>query len=271
MIRSFTYLESNKVKYDEEPVSSVSSKLNPGLYIIEYIEYPVYDVQITQHNIINRDGFDYPKSNFVNDIVESFLDQEKTDLLNSCGMYNRFGVMLYGSPGCGKSTIINNISSKVIDNGGLIFIIKNTDNSISHCWDFVKKIRQIQDNRICILFDEFDEYMKEESFIKHIMDGQYSIDNCLFLMSTNYIDNIPASIKERPSRCKYSIKIEGVQDENIIFNIIKNTLNNMSEVEIRSACKKLKGESLDVIKQYCFDEILGLSKYQKNDSIGFKV
>ena len=68
--------------------------------------------------------------------------------------------------------------------------------------------------KLFIEFDEFDEFVKEgkEGLIKTFLDGSSSTNNTIFLAMTNYIERIPDSIKNRPSRFKYQIEIEEVSN-----------------------------------------------------------
>lgn len=267
MYKQFIYLKNKEVKYEESDVIYSDSILSPGLYELTYVQYPLYKVVVKTQFIRNKSKIEHINSKYIDNIVDKFLDKKISKKLKSINMDNRFGILLYGDAGTGKSSIINDIIH-ICSNESLIFIISNKDEYLKECWDFITRIRESQNNNIIIIFDEFDEYMKEESMIKQIMDGQYSIDNCLFLMSTNYIDSIPDSIKDRPSRCKYRIKIEGIQDLNTIKNII--SCLNLTDDEMEIESNKLKGLTLDSIKNYCIDRLLDLENFSFNRrKIGF--
>ena len=160
---------------------------------------------------------------------------------------------------------------------------------ISYCWEFVEKIRRIQDNLIVVILDEVDQHIYNngsnnesivktildgnESIVKTILDGNSSIDNCIFLAATNYLDKIPEAIRNRPSRFKYVLDIEGIQNESEIVDILLPMIGGLFEhSEITEFALILKGETLDFIKQFALDKIMDLKTYKHNSNknkIGF--
>ena len=263
---NFLYLKSKRVNYTPDEVIDSSHVLLKGLYELQYIGYPEHSVVVKKIEIRNKPNINHSCSDYIYNVVNKFKDDVTCKHIKSLNMDNRFGILLYGDAGTGKSSIINNIIS---DDRLISFIIASKDpDELKLCWDFIMNVREGQDDRFVIVFDEFDEFNNCEALLKQIMDGQYSIDNCLFLMSTNYIDSIPDTIKNRPSRCKYVIKVEGIYDINTIKDIIKNAY---SESEIDSKAKSMIGKTLDEIKNQAIDDVLKIEKYATNSNkIGFK-
>ena len=147
---------------------------------------------------------------------------------------------------------------------------------VAKCWDFIRKIRAIQNNPIVVIFEEMDMYTQQtpdapEGYLKTIFDGNNAIDNCIVFGATNYIDKIPAAIKNRPSRFKYVLNIEGVDSEEEIIDILTPMIGNMfKKNEIKDFAFAMKGETLDTIKQFGMDKIMCLDSYNsKNKTIGF--
>lgn len=117
------------------------------------------------------------------------------------------------------------------------------------------------------------EFTKEnEGQVKTFMDGAESLDNTIFFGMTNYIDKIPSSIKNRPSRFKYCIEIEGIQSEKEIKIILDKMIGDIYEDEvIIKFSTDLKGNTLDQIKQFCIDKIMDISSTPiTKKKIGFK-
>ena len=269
MFKNYTYLKNGFVKYEEEEILYTSSKLEPGLYELTYIEYPDYKTSVKKLDIKSKSKIVHNCDELIYGIVDSFIDDNKNKKLKENNIDNRFGILLYGDAGTGKSSIINDIISKYDNTLSFIISSKNTEH-IKNCWDTIATIREGQDNKIFIIFDEFDEFMGSEALLKQIMDGQYSIDDCLFLMTTNYISSIPDTILNRPSRCKYKIKVEGIYNKDVIRNLITNI--GLNEDEIIKYSKELDGKTLDEIKNFCIDKILNLKEFKSsNNKIGFKI
>jgi SpoVK/Ycf46/Vps4 family AAA+-type ATPase len=67
---------------------------------------------------------------------------------------------------------------------------------------YVKTIRQIEkDKKIVIIWEEFDSIVnQDEAELLCLLDGEIQAENIVYLATTNYISDIPARIKNRPSR-----------------------------------------------------------------------
>ena len=134
-------------------------------------------------------------------------------------------------------------------------------------------VRRVQPNPIIVVFEEFDDQIqnRNESFLKTVLDGNMSIDNCMFMATTNYIDAIPDAMKNRPSRFKYVLNIEGIQNKNDVYVLIYKMLVGLfSDEDINVFANELKGQTLDFIKQFCIDKIMDLKSYShKKGLIGF--
>lgn len=94
--------------------------------------------------------------------VTNFIDlvNQRTELLNA-GVEIRLSMLLYGAPGCGKTSIAHYISEKT----GLPLLIVRLDSLISSLLGStaknIRKIFEYAEGRPCILFlDEFDAIAK---------------------------------------------------------------------------------------------------------------
>ena len=198
--------------------------------------------------------------------------------IKSRGYNHKAGILLYGKQGTGKTSMFKKyFNSAVNEYNALVFDIKITEATYIW-WDFLKDIRTIQNNPIIVFFDEFDEYFHghgrhnaQEEGIKKILDGTNSIDNCLFFMTTNYLDRIPETIKNRPSRVKYSIEVEGIQDEKLIKQFLKQSFDKVEMVvDYEKEVSKMKGWTIDELKQWVLDKIMDLEPAEKQTKkLGF--
>ncbi len=67
----------------------------------------------------------------------------------------------------------------------------------------MKWLRQIQDEPVLLVMEEFDRYMRHAEVVDALMqllDGAASVDNVVFLATTNYVKKIDPRFTKRPSR-----------------------------------------------------------------------
>lgn len=182
---------------------------------------------------------------------------------------------MYGKEGTGKSTILKHYYNRaILENETIVFHMNCATKEISKCWDFVTNIRKIQKNPIIIIFEEIDQQIRNgnEAFLKTILGGNMSIDNCIFMGTTNYIETIPEAMKNRPSRFKYTLNIEGVQNKADVYILIQKMLDDLfTNDELDIFAEELIGQTLDYIRQFCIDKIMDIKSYNKTKKqIGFQ-
>jgi SpoVK/Ycf46/Vps4 family AAA+-type ATPase len=275
-LKSFHYLENGEVSFSVFDTIKSVKKLESGSYKLSWLEaYPSSRVVLK----VNRDKemvkiHDFPDKEKIDDLITSFFEKRVINEMTELGFYHKVGVLLYGKEGTGKSTIIKHYCKRLIEEqGAIIFYMECLTANISKCWDVVMDVRRVQETPIVVIFEEFDELIenRQEAFLKTALDGNMSIDNCIFFSTTNYIADIPEAIKDRPSRFKYCLNIEGIQGVEDVKTIIKGMLkNNFSDDDIDTFANELKGQTLDIIKQFCVDKIMDIKSYsKKRDKIGF--
>lgn len=177
-------------------VGDVCNKLPPD----------VYELQINRGNIIFvRTQFstedlilfeDSTIENVLNDIKDFWKNKNKFE---EFGFVYRRGILLWGVPGGGKTCSIKMIIKEVIKMGGLA--IKFTNPEIYN--DAIPELRSIQkDTPIVVIMEDLEALSRrfDTSLILNILDGVNSIDNIVYLATTNYPEELEGRLKNRPSR-----------------------------------------------------------------------
>lgn len=171
-------------------------KIRPGVYGIGYSTALGWYINPMQ---LKRDGLiDLPES--TSDLVLREIDQFFTDKVKArYQKYNflyRRGIMMYGAPGTGKTATVYKIVDRVVAKGGIVFF----NAEAQHIPIIVNQIHKIQpDVQILVIWEEFERYKNNHNVLQ-LLDGGTQLNNVVYLATTNYINQIPPRLRNRPSR-----------------------------------------------------------------------
>lgn len=168
------------------------------------------------------------------------------------GKRNKTGMLLYGSPGNGKTSFLKYIATKY---SLPIKIVTFSPDFSNH--DIMMIFSQITSNSL-VIFEDFDNYFDGRKCIigdqnmnikftfdtiLNGLDGVYnSYEKAIFIMTANDISKIDNALKNRPSRFKYVKELSNPSGE------IRKQLLPEEWIE------KTEGFNLDqvfMIKQFC--------------------
>lgn len=176
-------------------------------------------------------------------------DKERKKLRKKFQIENKYGVLLYGSPGNGKTKLVESIAKKEnlyymrVSGKDLVGEYReNIKDKIKTIFEECKKLSKILSLRegILLFFDEF-EYLASENLreIKGILlkylkdkdiDGLRNEDSkVIFFAATNYYDKIDDDIK---GKGKIDLQIEIINPtEELGIKILKEKINNDKYIE----------------------------------------
>lgn len=279
-IRSVLKYDDNKLSFQMGSVVSVTEKVPAGFYDINFDQYGDFD-SLTELDIPKTHPL-LPCDNIqvIEEYLGIFYSDEYAAFMKENNIINKFGLILYGKPGIGKSNYINTYIKSMIENKQAIVFNINTAGKLAEMTRVIKQIRIIQNTLIVFVLEEFDELFKmapnTEARLKNLTDGVDSIDNFVALASTNYIDMIPESLTDRKSRFKFVTSIEMGSDEDAnkewVAGIIKKFLKGATQEIIDRQYENCKGKSIDEIKNILIDERFGISVIENKHKkpIGFE-
>ncbi len=151
-------------------------------------------------------------------------------------LYKR-GMLLYGPPGCGKSSMISIVMRDIIKQGGIALAYAGT----SMTTHFIRIIREIQpDMKILVVIEDLDGIVRGgEEDLLNMLDGVDTVlDSVIFLATTNYFHNLSTRLL-RPSR--FDLKIEmGYPSPSLRKRYLQDLLksqNGKSKINLEKAVK----------------------------------
>lgn len=142
----------------------------------------------------------------------------------------------------GKSCTIKLLSRALVERDGIVFF---ADSSPGHVNSFLTDFMKIEKTRKCIvILEDFDDLVANygETAYLQMLDSAKTIDNVLFIATTNYPDRLDPRIYNRPGRFSHVIKIgnPGIEARRAY---LKAVLKKHDEVEL--IIEKTAGFTID--------------------------
>ena len=186
------------------PSCKTAQELTPGVYDI--LSNPSIGTYFQQIPVLTTGLIRFPDTNSdkVVDEIQKFWTREA--LFKSYNLVYKRGIILWGPPGSGKTSVLQFIMRDVVNRNGVV--IRFTHPGIF--LEGIRKFREIQPlTPIVILMEDVDSILKEysESDVLNILDGVNQIEKVVFLATTNYPEKLGARIINRPSRFDKRFKI----------------------------------------------------------------
>lgn len=179
------------IVFEVRPPEKKSAKLPAGMYtVIPSNGYLVFHKQVGDE-ISDLVNFEESKAaNIVNEVTNFW---SKKALFQKHKMPFKRGIMLYGPPGSGKSSIIKLITRNIIKDGGLVFTYNH------YLETGLSIVRSLEpDTSALVIIEDIENWVGDT--LIDFLDGHNAVENVVFLATTNYIKDIPETLRSRPSR-----------------------------------------------------------------------
>jgi len=196
------FLGKNKYRLREIILRKVLNDKNKNEIKVKYLGEKVINYTIKPHDFKNMVLKSEIKDRIINGLT---YWNEKKEWYKSHQLVHKIGVLLYGKPGTGKSTIARCISN-MFDNA-TILVINPNDIMISVAKILEERKKSI--GKLIILIEDFDMYFYDRSkqeteetkkkannqnVLFQILDGVYSTEDTIYIATTNYKDKINAGM-----------------------------------------------------------------------------
>lgn len=151
--------------------------------------------------------------------VEGFLKSK--NLYEKQNIPWKRGILLHGTAGCGKTSLIKTIISNY-DFKPITILPGSDDNAMREAFSYAQ-----DQNPALLYFEDLDSLLESInlSLFLNLMDG-ISTKNGLFIVGTaNSLEKFSANIKDRPSRFDRKFEIP-IPDESMAFKYFRKWFNN---------------------------------------------
>lgn len=212
--RDFTrYVKFGK---NYEPIGETRDVLPAGFY------YPYYDsyhnkAYFTQKELVMPKLYVLP-----NEIQTEILDDIKR-FWKSEARYKQFGnvykrnILLYSLPGNGKTSLINILCHKLIDEHDGVVIFIDNPSALGAYHVCMERFRDIEPNRkVITIIEDFERLAKDDHYtamLLQLLDGNTQFDNVVTIATTNYPQILEKRFTCRPSRFNLVIEYKKPNDE----------------------------------------------------------
>jgi Cdc6-like AAA superfamily ATPase len=213
--------------------ASTVESLPPGCYDIQADQRCTYVVPAAKPSGLLLE-LPEMRSKQVIQTIDSFWASEKdykegNEFVVGGAAY-KAGIMIYGPPGTGKTCTIKIVSNKLIKRGGTVFYASaHPVNVMGFLADFstVEK-----DRKSIVILEDFDSLISNfgEAGYLAMLDSAQSINNVLFIATTNYPERLDPRIYNRPGRFSHVVKI-GYPSPSARAAYLKAILKNHKDVE----------------------------------------
>lgn len=196
--------------------SKTQPRIDAGVYSINHdpnIGYYLVKKELNLDELIelpSAEGVD------VIDSIETFW--KRRSKFKEYGYAFKRGVLLYGVPGGGKTSIINLLCRKLVENmDGVVFTL-SSESDLNRYTTFMPEIYRVieNDRPIITIIEDIDglcQNKETESTLINVLDGIEQLENVVYLATTNHTERLSERIMNRPNRFDRRIEVKSPNAE----------------------------------------------------------
>lgn len=200
------------------PCMYTEPSLPPGKYKIKWSS--LYNRYAFMKQEINLDELlEFPTPTFSNILSDIDYFWDNKDLFNKYRYIHKRGILLYGNPGCGKTSITELLAERVVRRGGVVFSVYTVDDLFTYFNEITTTFRVIESvTPIMLVFEDLDALIgskESETVLLNLLDGTSQTNDILHIGCTNHPEKLETRILNRPSRFDRRYYF-GLPDEKVI-------------------------------------------------------
>lgn len=122
------------------------------------------------------------------------------DKFRERGFLHKRGFLLWGPPGSGKTSTVQLLVKRLINEQNGIVLLLDTPYSAAQCLQMARKIEPKRP--MIAIMEDMDALVRKfgENEYLALLDGEAQVDNIVFLATTNYPEHLDRRFVDRPSR-----------------------------------------------------------------------
>jgi len=185
------------------PIGETIDILPSGFY------KPVYDsyhdkVYLTKKEVIMPSLYILP-NNIQTEILEDIrVFWESEERYRKFGSVYKRNILLYSLPGNGKTSLINIIANKLIEDYDGVVIFIDSARELQSYQGVMERFRSVEPNRkVITIIEDFERLAKNDELVAlmlQTLDGNGQFDNVVTIATTNYPEILEKRFTCRPSR-----------------------------------------------------------------------
>lgn len=249
------------------PVNKTVDRLPSGLYEIKSDSQK--GIHLQQIHVISEELFVLPSPEIKEIISDIKKFWDGRDTFKKYNYIHKRGILLHGSPGGGKSGIIQLCVKHVIEKmEGIVINIKD-HYQVELFDEFIQTVRKIEPSRpLIVIMEDLDALTGEDKYttskLLNILDGIKQIDGVIYLASTNYPEKLEERVSNRPSRFDRRYRIDPPNSE-IREAYLKSKLpkEDLSKINIKEWVEDSEGFSLAHLKELVISTLVLGNNYEE--------